>query len=139
MSEFYFGNVYGPVQTGDGWQFNAGRDQYVPDGNQSIAHGNLVVGRDALHELQILNAALPDLRLTSIERDQAEADLKAVEQAMQVEKPDSRAAASYLHAFTAALKEAGALTSSTAGVAESISKIAKGLGPVGAKVLALFF
>jgi hypothetical protein len=131
---YRFGNVQGPVQTGDGTQYVAGRDQYVAGRDQVVAHGE---AGQVLAELAGLREALAGLRLTETERAGAERDLQAVEEAVRRPEPDTAAAGRHLQSFTAGLKEAGALAAAGATVAESIARVAHWLGPVAAGVLAL--
>lgn len=131
---YRFGNVQGPVQTGDGVQYTAGRDQYVAGRDQVVAHGQT---REVLAELASLREALSGLRLTEAERSSAERDLAALEEAVNRPDPDPAAAGRHLQSFTANLKEAGALATAGVALAESIAKIAHWLGPLGAGVLAL--
>lgn len=131
---YRFGNVQGPVQTGDGVQYTAGRDQYVAGRDQVVAHGQT---REVLAELASLREALSGLRLTEAERSSAERDLAALEEAVDRPDPDPAAAGRHLQSFTANLKEAGALATAGVALAESIAKIAHWLGPLGAGVLGL--
>ena len=131
---YRFGNVQGPVQTGDGVQYTAGRDQYVAGRDQVIAHGD---AREVLAELAGLRNALAGLRLTEAERSSAEQDLAAMREAVDRPDPDTTAAGRHLRSFTANLKEAGALATAGVALAESIAKIAHWLGPLGAAALAL--
>jgi hypothetical protein len=131
---YRFGNVQGPVQTGDGVQYTAGRDQYVAGRDQVVVHGET---REVLAELAGLRDALAGLRLTEAERSSAERDLEAMEQAVGRPDPDPSAASRHLQSFTTGLKEAGALATAGVALAESIAKIAHWLGPLGAGVLAL--
>lgn len=131
---YRFGNVQGPVQTGDGVQYTAGRDQYVAGRDQVVAHGQT---REVLAEVASLREALAGLRLTEAERSSAERDLAALEEAVDRPDPDPAAAGRHLRSFTANLKEAGALAAAGVALAESIAKIAHWLGPLGAGVLAL--
>ena len=131
---YRFGNVQGPVQTGDGVQYTAGRDQYVAGRDQVVAHGQT---REVLAELASLREALAGLRLTEAERSSAERDLAALEEAVDRPDPDPAAAGRHLQSFTANLKEAGALATAGVALAESIAKIAHWLGPLGAGVLGL--
>src|SRR3954471_12559708 len=81
-----FGGVHGPVQAGDGVQYNAGRDQYVAHGSQyNAGRDQYVAGGPAemLAEIAALRQALSDLRLTAHERDAAERDLGAAEEALR--------------------------------------------------------
>jgi hypothetical protein len=131
---YRFGNVQGPVQTGDGVQYTAGRDQYVAGRDQVVAHGQT---REVLAELASLREALSGLRLTEAERSSAERDLAALAEAVDRPDPDPAAAGRHLQSFTANLKEAGALATAGVALAESIAKIAHWLGPLGAGVLGL--
>lgn len=131
---YRFGDVQGPVQTGDGVQYTAGRDQYVAGRDQVVAHGQT---REVLAELASLREALAGLRLTEAERSSAERDLAALEEAVDRPDPDPAAAGRHLQSFTANLKEAGALATAGVALAESIAKIAHWLGPLGAGVLGL--
>ena len=124
---YRFGNVQGPVQTGDGVQYTAGRDQVV-------VHGQ---ANEVLAELAGLREALAGLRLTEAERSSAEGDLQAMEQAVGRPDPDTTTASRHLQSFTAGLKDAGALAAAGVTVVESIARIAHWLGPVAAGVLAL--
>jgi hypothetical protein len=131
---YRFGNVQGPVQTGDGVQYTAGRDQYVAGRDQVVVHGQ---ASEVLAELAGLREALAGLRLTEAERSSAEGDLQAMEQAVGRPDPDTTTASRHLRSFTTGLKDAGALAASGVALAESIAKIAHWLGPLGAGVLAL--
>jgi hypothetical protein len=131
---YHFGNVQGPVQTGDGVQYTAGRDQYVAGRDQFVVHGE---AGQVLAELAGLREALAGLRLTEAERAGAERDLEAMEEAVRRPEPDTAAAGRHLQSFTAGLKDAGALAAAGVTVAESIARIAHWLGPVAAGVLAL--
>jgi hypothetical protein len=128
---YRFGNVQGPVQTGDGVQYTAGRDQYVAGRDQYVVQG----AGEALAELAALREALAGLRLTEAERSSAERDLDAMEQA--VHRPDPDTAGRHLQSFTSTLKDAGALAGAGIALVESITKLAHWLGPLGAAVLAL--
>jgi hypothetical protein len=135
------GNINGPVQMGDGVQFNAGRDQFVAYRDQYVAGRDQVVHdretREVIAELACLRQALKELRLTSGERDRAERELTAIEGAMDSREPDTTAVEGHLQSFTAGLKEAGALASAGTSLAMSIGTIAHWLGPLGAAVIAL--
>lgn len=131
---YRFGNVQGPVQTGDGVQYTAGRDQYVAGRDQVIAHGQ---AGEVLAELSSLGEALAGLRLTEAERASADQDLQAMRDAVDRPDPDKGAASRHLQSFTTGLKDAGALATAGVTLAESIAKIAHWLGPLGAAVLAL--
>jgi hypothetical protein len=102
-----FGNVSGPVNTGSGNQYVAGRDQYVAGRDQHIGSA----APEVAAELDRLREALDELRLTGGERKAAEGHLAAAEQAL----PDRAAAGSHLKRFVDGLKDAGALA--TAGTA----------------------
>jgi FHA domain len=132
--EYAFGDVHGPVQTGSGQQYTAGRDQYVAGRDQVVAHGQ--VG-EVLAELSSLRETLAGLRLTEAERSSAERDLQGLEEAVAGPEPDTKAASQHLQSFTANLKEAGALATAGVALVEGIAKIAQWLGPLGAGVLAL--
>jgi hypothetical protein len=131
---YRFGNVQGPVQTGDGVQYTAGRDQYVAGRDQMIAQGQ---AGEVLAELSSLGDALAGLRLTEAERSRADQDLQAMRDAVDRPDPDKGVASRHLQSFTSGLKEAGALATAGVTLAESIAKIAHWLGPLGAAVLAL--
>jgi thiamine monophosphate kinase len=131
---YRFGNVQGPVQTGDGVQYTAGRDQYVAGRDQVIAQGQ---AGEVLAELSSLGEALAGLRLTQAERSSADQDLQAMRDAVDRPDPDKGAASRHLQSFTTGLKDAGALATAGVTLAESIAKIAHWLGPLGAAVLAL--
>jgi hypothetical protein len=131
---YRFGNVQGPVQTGDGAQYVAGRDQYVAGRDQVVVHGE---AGQVLAELAGLREALAGLRLTEAERASARRDLEAVEEAVRRPEPDAATAGRHLQSFTAGLKDAGALAAAGAGLVQSIATIAHWLGPLGAGVLAL--
>ena len=138
---YRFGNVQGPVQTGDGVQYTAGRDQHVAGRDQYTAGRDQVVAHgqvgEVLAELASLREALASLRLTEAERSSAEQDLAGLEEAVDRPEPDAAAASRHLQSFTANLKEAGALATAGVAVVEGIAKIAQWLGPLGAGVLAL--
>jgi hypothetical protein len=131
---YRFGDVAGPVQTGDGIQNVAGGDQYIAGRDQAVAVG---AGREVLAELAHLRQALGGLRLTAEERARAERELGEVEGAMRRREPDVRAASGHLESFVSGLKEAGALASAGTSLVESIAKIARTLGPLAVGVLAL--
>jgi hypothetical protein len=131
---YRFGNVQGPVQTGDGVQYTAGRDQYVAGRDQVIAQGQ---AGEVLAELSSLGEVLAGLRLTEAERARADQDLQAMRDAVDRPDPDKGAASRHLQSFTTGLKDAGALATAGVTLAESIAKIAHWLGPLGAAVLAL--
>ena len=131
---YRFGDVSGPVQTGDGVQYSAGRDQYVA-GRDQVVHG--MGSPEVLAELARLHEALPGLRLTQAERARAESDLQTLEQAVRRPEPDTEAGRRHLESFTSGLKDAGALAGAGATLVESITKIAQWLGPLGVGVLAL--
>ena len=131
---YRFGNVQGPVQTGDGVQYTAGRDQYVAGRDQVIAQGQ---AGEVLAELSSLGEALAGLRLTQAERSSADQDLQAMRDAVDRPDPDKGAASRHLQSFTTGLKDAGALATAGVTLAESIARIAHWLGPLGAEVLAL--
>ena len=80
---YRFGNVQGPVQTGDGVQYTAGRDQNIAGRDQYVAGRDQVVAQgqtqEVLAELAGLREALAALRLTGPERSSAEQDLAAME------------------------------------------------------------
>ena len=102
-----FSNVNGPVNTGSGNQFVAGRDQYVAGRDQHIGGA----APQLTEELGRLRAALDELRLTGTERKAAEAQLDQAERAL----PDAAAAGSHLRRFADGLRDTGALV--TAGTA----------------------
>ena len=131
---YRFGNVQGPVQTGDGVQYTAGRDQYVAGRDQVIAQGQ---GAEVLAELSSLREALAGLRLTEAERASADQDLQAMRDAVDRPDPNKEVASRHLQSYTTGLKDAGALATAGVTLAESIAKIAHWLGPLGAVVLAL--
>jgi hypothetical protein len=139
-NRYTFGNVQGPVQTGDGTQFNAGGHQYVAGGHQNIVGGDQVVHdsvpQDIIEAVTALHKVLKEMRLTAAERDRAERDLAAIEGAMR-RKPDTRAVSRHLQSFATGLKEAGALASAGTSLAMLIEKIARWLGPLGAAVHAV--
>jgi hypothetical protein len=136
-----FGGVQGPVQTGDGTQYAAGRDQYVAHGDQYVAGRDQVVfagpNRELRAEVASLREALAELRLTATERADAERELDAVDQALRDDEPDRSVVGGHLSRLTEGLKEAGALASAGESVLRSLGMIARWLGPIGAGVLAL--
>ena len=131
---YRFGNVQGPVQTGDGVQYTAGRDQYVAGRDQYVVHGE---AGQVLAELAGLREALAGLRLTEAERAGAERDLEAMEEAVRRPEPDTAAAGRHLQSFTPGHKDAGARAAAGGPVAEANAPIAHWLGPVAAGVLAV--
>ena len=138
---YSFGNVHGPVQTGGGTQYYAGRDQYA------AGHDLYTAGRDqvvrapgterALAEVASLRGQLAELRLTAAERRRAERDLTAVEGGLRGPAPDKVAIGDHLSLFAAGLRQAGALAAAGTSLLTSIQAIAHWLGPLGAAVLAL--
>jgi hypothetical protein len=138
---YRFGNVQGPVQTGDGVQYTAGRDQHVAGRDQYVAGRDQIAAPgptgEVLAELAALRDTLAALRLTEAERSNAEQDLAAVQDAIDRPDPDTATAGRHLQSFTASLKEAGALATAGVALAESIAKIAHWLGPLGTAALAL--
>jgi hypothetical protein len=135
-----FGNVTGPVQTGDGVQYVSGRDQYVSGRDQVVADRGGTAALTSTADVQAcldqISQGLAQARLTAEERAAAEAELKALQgEASPTTRPD--AAAGHLEALTRGLRGAGALAGSGATLAESIVKLARWLGPLGAGVLAL--
>lgn len=135
-----FGGVTGPVQTSDGVQYYAGRDQTVVHGDQYSAGRDQTVSIgavDPVAEVANLRQALEELRLTAAERDRAERDLAALQQAVEQPEPDRPEAGRRLHTLTEGLKEAGALATAGSSLVESLVKLATWLGPLGAAVLAL--
>jgi hypothetical protein len=138
---FDFGGVNGPVQAGDGVQYAAGRDQYLAHGAQHVAGRDQVIhggaSRELLAEVTSLRQVLAELRLTSTERDSAAYELTAMEDAVRQDNPDRQALGQHLGAFVQGLREAGSLASAGTSLIESLSKIARWLGPLGAGVLAL--
>jgi hypothetical protein len=141
VRQYAFGDVHGPVQTGDGQRYTAGRDRYVA--GRDLYHDNsvrvegdydpwdeLFRGRGIGRVLMAVGGvvALAGLRLTETERAGAERDLEATEEAVRRPEPDTAAAGR--QSFTAGLKDAGALAAAGVTVVESIARIAHWLGPV---------
>ena len=139
-SHYDFGGVRGPVQTGDGTQYAAGRDQYVAHGDQYVAGRDQVIAGpnpELRAEVASLREALAELRLTAAERAAAEQELDAVDEALSDEEPDRSVVGSHLSRLTQGLKDAGALASAGESVLRSLGTIARWAGPVAAGVLAL--
>lgn len=140
-SHYDFGGVRGPVQTGDGTQNAAGRNQYVAHGDQYVAGRDQVISagpnREIRAEVASLRDALAELRLTTAERAAAERELDAVDEALSDEEPDRSVVGSHLSRLTQGLKDAGALASAGESVLRSLGTIARWVGPVAAGVLAL--
>ena len=135
-----FGDVMGPVQTGGGVQYTAGRDQYVAHGDQYVAGHDQVVHTgpaETLAELASIRQALDELRLTAAERNGVEADVAAMEAAARADDPDAHALRQRLESLTSTLKDAGALASAGSTLVDSIAKLARWLGPLGAGVLSM--
>jgi hypothetical protein len=129
---FSFGTVHGPVNAGSGTQNIAGRDQYVAGRDQ-------IIGAPAqiLADLVELRRALDDMRLTGAERQAADQELAATEEAVQRAEPDRAAAGSHLSLFLQGLKDAGALATASTAFVQSIHALANWIGPVGAGIVAL--
>jgi hypothetical protein len=127
---FRFGNVTGPVVAGAG--------NVVAGGDQNIAGRDLRVGNTAgadpgaAEAITALRQNLASLRLTAEERRSAEGHLDTLERTS-----DKRVAADHLGAFVSVLKQAGAVAAAGNGFVESISKLAKWVGPLAVGILAL--
>lgn len=129
-----FGNVNGPVNTGD--PVNRGGNQVVGSGNISISGGSRnTYGTDpaVLEALVGLRAQLDGLRLTGSERTAALEDLAGVEHAGE----DKPAAASAFESFLGRLKDAGALTRAGVEFIDAVRPIISWLGPLAAGAIAL--
>jgi hypothetical protein len=131
--EFQFGHVSGPVQIGNGQQYVAGRDQYAAGRDQHLAGDSRVVS-DAVDRLR---QEIAGLGLATRDELALEDILDDIEIQAAQRRPDASSLGQRLETLTRGLKQAGALTSSASSVVESISAIAKWLGPTGAAVLAL--
>jgi hypothetical protein len=125
MSEYHFGNVYGPVHAGHGDQYVAGRDQFIGAPAQ------------VLESLGRIRETLDGLRLTGTERAAAERELSATEDAVRRPEPDRAAAGSHLSRLVQGLKDAGALATAGTALVQSLHAVATWLGPVGAGIIAL--
>ncbi len=136
-----FGNVTGPVQTGDGVQNVSYGDQIIGGDNQTVVRASESATIGSLAEVtssvEQLRAELDQMRLSTAERDAAARELAGLQAAVDAPDDQRDAAAQHLHAFTAGLKEAGAMASAGSSLVESIGKVARWLGPLGATVLAL--
>jgi hypothetical protein len=128
----------GAQNTGGGNQ-NVGGNQNTGSGHQYVAGGDVNVGNvtgvdpAVIEAITGLRAQLGELRLTSSEREAAEADLTAVEEAGE----DKEVAAGAFESFLDRLKQAGALADAGAGFMESAGKILRWLGPLAAGAIAL--
>ena len=129
---FSFGTVHGPVNAGSGTQNIAGRDQYVAGRDQIIG-----APAQVLADLVELRRALDELRLTGPEREAADRELSAAEEAVRKPEPDRAAAGSHLSRFVQGLKDAGALATAGTAFLQSIHALANWIGPVGAGIVAL--
>lgn len=133
-SNYTFGNVSGPVNTGN--PVNQGGNQVVGSGDITISGGNRnTYGTDpeVLEALAGLRAGLDSLRLTGAERQAALEDLDRVEQAGD----DKPAAASAFESFLERLKQAGALAEAGAELIAPVGKVIAWLGPLAAGAIAL--
>jgi hypothetical protein len=130
--QFSFGTVHGPVNAGSGTQNIAGGDQYIADRDQVIGAPAEVVA-----ELARLRRSLDELRLTGTQRQAADRELAAAEEAIRRAEPDRAAAGSHLSRFVQGLKDAGALATAGTAVLQSIHALATWIGPVGAGIIAL--
>jgi hypothetical protein len=130
--QFSFGTVHGPVNAGSGTQNIAGGDQYIAGRDQVIGAPAEIVA-----ELARLGRSLGDLRLTGAERQAADQELAAVEEAVGRAEPDRAAAGSHLSRFVQGLKDAGALATAGTAFVQSIHALATWIGPVGAGIIAL--
>ena len=125
MSEYHFGNVYGPVHAGHGDQYVAGRDQVIGAPPQ------------VLESLERIRETLDGLRLTGSERAAAERELSAVEDAVRRPEPDRAAVGSHLSRLVQGLKDAGAPATAGTSLVQSVHALATWLGPVGPGIVAL--
>ena len=123
--QFSFGTVHGPVNAGSGTQYVAGRDQVIGAPAEVVA------------ELTRLRRSLDDLRLTGAERQAADRELAAAEEAIRRAEPDRAAAGSHLSRFVQGLKDAGALATAGTAFVQSIHSLATWIGPLGAGIIAL--
>ncbi|SHM38882.1 hypothetical protein [Actinacidiphila paucisporea] len=143
MSEnnYRFGDVYGPVNAGDGQQYVAGGDQYIVHGDQFIAGGDQTVDRSdhrqLLFDVSALQELLADLRLTSGERQSAEGDIAGLRDALDRDEPDREQAGRHLREFAAGLHQAGAIASAGTSLMDAAGRIAHWLGPLGLGAMAL--
>lgn len=132
MSDTYrFGNVSGPVNAGSG-------NMNVGSGSQNVAGRDVNVGNrvgadpEMAAEIESLRQTIAGLRLTAGERQAAEGQLSAL-----AEAGDKETAAGHLESFVAGLKKAGAVASAGSSFIESVTKLAKWIGPLAAGVIAL--
>lgn len=136
-----FGNVSGPVQTGEGNQMVAGGDQFVAGGDQSVVSRSSASSADVaeqLAEIQTVLHELAGLRLTAAERESVERSMAGMEQSLTgTTAPDPVETARHLQSAASVLKEAGALASAGSSLTGAFVRLAKWLGPVGAGVLAM--
>ncbi|WP_327586035.1 hypothetical protein OHA25_02670 [Nonomuraea sp. NBC_00507] len=133
---FRFGNVTGPVNAGSGTQYVGGHHQVAGRDLHGVA-GNQIMNQGLHADLEAIRNALGELRLTATERQNAERELSAVEDAVRAETPDREQAADHLQALTSGLERAGALADAGTSLVDALGRIAQWLGPLGAGVIAL--
>jgi len=128
---------------GDNFRF---RDVTGGAGGVNIGRGNISAGRDYQdnrswqitvpdRDLELLTAAIEELRLTAGERQQAAQALHGAKDAAAA--GDRAGVGGHVRRFTEVLKDAGALAGAGATLVDALTRIGRWLGPVGAAVLAL--
>jgi hypothetical protein len=142
-NEYRFRDVTGGaggVNIGDG-NISVGGDYRDNRSWQRIDNrGGTYAGRDLTApslggDLELLARAIKELRLTATERERAARELNEAKAAAAAN--DRAKVGSHVRRFTEVLKDAGALATAGNSLIDTITRIGRWLGPVGAAVLAL--
>ncbi|MBE1591182.1 hypothetical protein ACFPOI_11675 [Nonomuraea angiospora] len=121
------------MNAGSGIQYVGGHHQTARRDIHGVA-GHQLAGQGLHADLEAIRSALDELRLSAAERQSAERELSAVEDAVGGETPDREQAGHHLQELTSGLERAGA----GATLIDALGRIAQWLGPLGAGVLTLF-
>jgi hypothetical protein len=121
----------------------AGRDYHDNSHRQHIDNrGGVYAGRDLTitnptldKDFELLARAIEGLRLTMVERKQAEQELHGAKAAATA--GDQAKVGGHVRRFTEVLRDAGALAGASTSLVDALTRIGRWLGPVGAAVLAL--
>ena len=132
----------GGVNIGDG-NISVGRDYQDNRSWQRIDNrGGVYAGRDLsmsapslAKDLELLTKAIEELRLTGAERQRAAGELREAKAAAAA--GDQTKIGGHVRRFTEVLKDAGALAGAGSSLVETLTRIGRWLGPIGAAVLAL--
>jgi hypothetical protein len=125
----------GNISVGRDYQDNRSRQQ-IDNRGGTYAGGDLTVEKPSLAEdLELLARALAELRLSASEREQAAGELHAAKTAADAD--DRAGIGGHLSRFTEVLKNAGALATAGTSVVDTLARIGRWLGPLGAAVLTL--